>query len=186
MCMSFCCPSVCPSVCVYLFFCVSVKCPSALPICFSACLWYISNCLYMYNCTCTYLLPVGPTVCLLVLLPIYMLLLLRICLFILLSICFVWLSFWWMDGWMDGRYLPTPVHVYRYNYYGAWWLIARFGVFRPKGRRFDPRSSRQVGTLISPSLAVACGASAWNSDAVSVLRREVLCVVVDLKRGYKK
>jgi len=34
----------------------------------------------------------------------------------------------------------------------------------------------------SPSLAVACGASVWNSGTVSVLCREHLWVVVDLKR----
>ena len=30
---------------------------------------------------------------------------------------------------------------------GAWWLIGRFDAFRPKGRRFESRSSRHVGTL---------------------------------------
>src|SRR6218665_1714876 len=30
---------------------------------------------------------------------------------------------------------------------GAWWLIGRFVTFRPKGRGFEYRSSRHVGTL---------------------------------------
>ena len=47
------------------------------------------------------------------------------------------------------------------------------------------RSSRHVRTMGSPSLAVACGASGWNSDTVSVLCRERFWVVVDLKRRYR-
>ena len=30
---------------------------------------------------------------------------------------------------------------------GEWWLIGRFDAFRPKGRGFESRSSRHVGTL---------------------------------------
>ena len=41
------------------------------------------------------------------------------------------------------------------------------------------------GPLASPSLAVACGASAWNSYTVPVLCRERLWVVMDLKRRYR-
>ena len=36
-----------------------------------------------------------------------------------------------------------------------------------------------------PSLAIACGTSAWNSDRVSVLCQRSLWVVVDLKRHYR-
>ena len=31
---------------------------------------------------------------------------------------------------------------------GAWWLIGRFGAFRPKGWVFESRSGRHVGTLV--------------------------------------
>ena len=30
---------------------------------------------------------------------------------------------------------------------GAWFLIGRIDAYRPKGREFDSRSSRHVGTL---------------------------------------
>ena|SRR6218665_1189327 len=32
----------------------------------------------------------------------------------------------------------------------AWWFIGRFVAFRPKGRRFESRSSRHVGALGKP------------------------------------
>src|SRR6218665_3150919 len=38
---------------------------------------------------------------------------------------------------------------------GAWWLIGRFVAFRPKGRGFESRSSRHVGTL-GKSLTRSC------------------------------
>jgi len=50
------------------------------------------------------------------------------------------------------------------------------------------RSRRKIEVTplsISPSLAVACGTSAWNSDIVCVLCREHLWAVVDLKRCYR-
>ena len=43
---------------------------------------------------------------------------------------------------------------------------------------FDSRSIRHLRTLSS------CGASAWNSDTISVLCQECLWVLVDLKRRY--
>ena len=42
---------------------------------------------------------------------------------------------------------------------GAWWLSGMFGALYAEGHRFESHSSRQVGTLASPSLAVACGTS---------------------------
>ena len=39
---------------------------------------------------------------------------------------------------------------------GAWWLIGRFVAFLPKGRGFESRASRHVGTLGSRSLTIAC------------------------------
>ena len=41
------------------------------------------------------------------------------------------------------------------------------------------------GPWASPSLTVACSASAWNSSTASVLCRERLWVVVDLNRSYR-
>jgi len=29
----------------------------------------------------------------------------------------------------------------------AWWIISRFDTFRPKGREFESRASRHVGTV---------------------------------------
>jgi len=43
-------------------------------------------------------------------------------------------------------------------------------------------SWRLIGKSFTRS---ACGASAWNSDTVSVLCRERLWVVVDLKKRYR-
>ena len=59
------------------------------------------------------------------------------------------------------------------------------GALRPNVRGFKSRSSRHVyGHWASPSLKVACVASAWNSDTVSVLCLERFSVVVDLKKPY--
>jgi len=51
----------------------------------------------------------------------------------------------------------------------AWWLISILGAFRPKGRRFEPALTTTWVPWASPSLEVAWGASAWNSETVSVL-----------------
>ena len=56
----------------------------------------------------------------------------------------------------------------------AWWLIGRFVAFCQKGCGFESRFSSHLGTWASPSLAVACGASAWNSDTSSALCWECL------------
>ena len=73
--------------------------------------------------------------------------------------------------------------LYLYSNCWAWWLIGRFNAFCPKGRGFESCSRPWT----SPSLAVACGASALNSDTVSVLCQERLCmsIVMDLKRRYR-
>ena len=42
--------------------------------------------------------------------------------------------------------------VYYYFFGGMWWLIGRVDAFRPQGRGFESRSSRQVGTLGKSSL----------------------------------
>ena len=60
----------------------------------------------------------------------------------------------------------------------VWWLIGRFITFHPKGRGFESHSSRHVGTL-------GKSFTHTNSDTVSMLRRERLWVVVDLKRRYR-
>ena len=65
-------------------------------------------------------------------------------------------------------------------------LICRIDAYRPKGRWFESRSSGHVyGPWASSSLTVTCGASGWKSETVSVLYRERLLVVVDLKRRYR-
>ena len=53
--------------------------------------------------------------------------------------------------------------------FGVWLVSGRFVDFRLKGRGFESCSSRHVGPWASPSLAVAFGASARNSDTVSVI-----------------
>src|SRR6218665_798599 len=68
----------------------------------------------------------------------------------------------------------------------AWQLIGRGDAYRPKGRWFDSRSSRHVETL-SKSFARGC---LWRfgvkpRHSISVLCRERLGVVVDLKRRYR-
>ena len=49
---------------------------------------------------------------------------------------------------------------------GAWWLISRFNAFRPKGRRFELRSSRHVVTF-GKSFTRSClwrfGVKLWHS-----------------------
>ena len=53
-------------------------------------------------------------------------------------------------------------------------------------QKFQWRSSHTFGQHAVLSWpAFACGASAWNSDTVSVLCRERLWVEVDLKRRYR-
>ena len=49
----------------------------------------------------------------------------------------------------------------------------------------NPALFATYGPRASPSLTVASGASAWNSDIVSVLCQERPWVVVDLKRRYR-
>src|SRR6218665_3492645 len=43
----------------------------------------------------------------------------------------------------------TCIDVYDVSAYihGMWWLIGRFDAFRPKGRGFESRSRRHVGTV---------------------------------------
>ena len=68
---------------------------------------------------------------------------------------------------------------------GTWWRIGWVDACQPKGRGFDSRSSRHVGTL-GKSFSYSClCASAWNSDTVSVHRsRERLRVADNLKGRY--
>ena len=68
---------------------------------------------------------------------------------------------------------------------GAWWRFGRVDAFHPKGHGFDSRSSRHVGTLGKSFTRSCLGASASNSGTVTVLCRERLWVVVDLKRRYE-
>src|SRR6218665_1980744 len=66
----------------------------------------------------------------------------------------------------------------------TWWLIGRFD----DCRGFESRSSHHIGTSVpwvSPSLVIAYCSSARNSDTVSLLCRERLCVVVELKKRYR-
>jgi len=64
---------------------------------------------------------------------------------------------------------------------GAWWLIGSSPFIR-RVVGLNPTLATTYGPWARPSLTVACGASAWNSDAVSVLCRERLWTVADLKR----
>jgi len=50
----------------------------------------------------------------------------------------------------------------------AWWRFGRVDDFQPKGRGFDFRSSRHVGTLGKSFTWHCLCASAWNSNTVSV------------------
>ena len=61
-----------------------------------------------------------------------------------------------------------------YNLVGwTWWLIGRFGAFRPKGRGFESRSCRHIETWASSSLTIACSASACKlRDSVKCVGRE--------------
>ena len=54
---------------------------------------------------------------------------------------------------------------------GVWWLIGRFVAFRPKGREFESRSSRHVGTL-GKSFTRSC---LWRFDVK--LRHSIRAVV---------
>src|SRR6218665_2106157 len=47
------------------------------------------------------------------------------------------------------------------------WRIGTIDAFRPNGHGLVSRSFRHVGTWASPSLTVACGASASNSGTIS-------------------
>ena len=72
------------------------------------------------------------------------------------------------------------------NIVGVWWLIGRFVAFHPKGRGFESRSSRHIGTL-GKSFTLSClwrfGVKLRHSIRA---RLEVpLRVVVDLKRRYR-
>jgi len=66
-------------------------------------------------------------------------------------------------------------------------MVGRVDAYRPEGCGFDSCSSRHVGTL-GKSFALSClwlfGVKLRHS-AVSVLCRERLRVVVDLKRRYR-
>ena len=69
---------------------------------------------------------------------------------------------------------------------GAWWLIGRFEAFRPKGRGFEYRCSRHVGSL-GKSFTRSC---LW---LFGVKLRHSICAVfgallgtmVDLKRRHR-
>ena len=68
---------------------------------------------------------------------------------------------------------------------GTWWRLGWDGDFQPEGRGFDSRSSRHVGTLGKSFTCSCLCASAWNSDTVSLLSRERLWVVDELKGRYR-
>jgi len=65
-----------------------------------------------------------------------------------------------------------------------WWLIGRFVALRPKGRGLDSCSSLHVGTLGKSFTRSCLWRLALNSDTLSVLCRERLWAVVDLKKRY--
>ena len=45
-------------------------------------------------------------------------------------------------------HMRPSMHIIRlFANNGAWWRIGRFETFRPKGREFESRSIRHVGTL---------------------------------------
>jgi len=70
-----------------------------------------------------------------------------------------------------------PIHGV-YTRSGAWWLSGRFVM----SLKLAPAATKEPwGSL---SLAVACVDLAWNSDIVSVLCRERLWVVVELKMEW--
>src|SRR6218665_2657384 len=80
----------------------------------------------------------------------------------------------WLQGGNDAVGIKV---ISKMDEVGAWWLIGRFGAFRPKGRGFQSRSRRHGGTLNKvptwrPSLGVACCASALNFNTVSMQRRK--------------
>ena len=64
-------------------------------------------------------------------------------------------------------FIETRQLLIKYKNCGAWWLVGRFVAFLPNRRGFKSRSNRHAGT-VCPSLAVACDASASNSDTVSL------------------
>ena len=68
---------------------------------------------------------------------------------------------------------------------GHVWSIGRVDAFRPKGHGFDSRSSRRnLGQVLNSQLPVALWRE-FRHSKLSVLCRERLWVVVDLKRCYR-
>ena len=105
---------------------------------------------------------------------------------VIIIVCTVhYLLFWYSCCHLKEDFQPESkqrLSWYKiYNYRGRLWLSGKFGAMRLEGCRFESHH----GPWASPSLKVVCGASAWNSDKVSVLCRERLWVVVDLKRRYR-
>ena len=68
---------------------------------------------------------------------------------------------------------------------GTWWRIGRVEAFDRRVVGSNLALAATLGPWPSPSLKVACGASAWSSGTLSVLCREHFCVVADLNRRYK-
>ena len=102
--------------------------------------------------------------------------------------CNIWLRFQPIQRWSSGRHWLSWL---------SWAGITLKGItsvnHRPSltvNKQHDyiynyPALADMYGPWASPSLAVACGALAWNSDTVSVLCRERLWEVVTLKRRYR-
>ena len=75
---------------------------------------------------------------------------------------------------------------FAYFLYGAWWLIDRFVGFCPKGREFESRSSRHVGTLgksFTRSDLWRFGVKLRHSKPIRAVSGAPL--IVDLKRRYR-
>jgi len=77
------------------------------------------------------------------------------------------------------KYCTSFIHC------GMRWLVGRFNAYCPKVRGFKSSSVRYVGTLGKSFTHNCMWRLAWNSDTVSVLCRERLWIVVDLKRRYR-
>ena len=71
------------------------------------------------------------------------------------------------------------------RYVGHVWRIGRVDAFLPKGHGFDSRSSRHAGTLGKSFTHNCLFRFGVKFRTVSVLCRERLWVVVDLKRRYR-
>ena len=71
-----------------------------------------------------------------------------------------------------------------YNFVGCGGSLVDSSPFVRRVVGSNPTLGTMLGPWASPSLAVVCGALAWSSDTVSVLWRERLWGVVDLKRRY--